>query len=277
MLAFISRMHYTFFLVCSLILLLLVYRKTTGGADITIHALRLRDIPWIDDVMKLEPKSLTERDAMYKFYYYISFPLQGVCRVLKRIGGSWIIRQVDGDKFVCMDNIMQGKQCLIYSFGIANEYTFEAFMDSRGCEIHAYDPTVDLPAKLGQNIQFTKLGLSNTTSENMDTLANILEKNGHTDTTIEYLKIDIEGHELPAFLNWLATGSLKNVNQMALELHLTELHKGPKFIWLLEVLQELYKLNFRVISHEVNMVMGPAVDGLYNLVEVVFMKDNVWN
>merc|ERR1711892_1462265 len=161
MLAYISRMRHTVFLVSSLILLMLVYRKTIGGADLTMHALRLRDLQWIDDVMKLEPKSLTETDAMYKFYYYISFPLQGVCRVLKRIGGSWIIRQVDGDKF--------------------------AFMDSRGCEIHAYDPTVDLPAKLGENIQFTKLGLSNTTSDNMDTLANILEKNSHTDTTIEYL------------------------------------------------------------------------------------------
>ena len=50
-----------------------------------------------------------------------------------------------------------------------------------------------------------------------------------------------------------------------------------RFIWLLEVLQELYTLNFRVISHEVNMVMGPGEGGLYNLVEVVFMKDNIWN
>ena len=49
------------------------------------------------------------------------------------------------------------------------------------------------------------------------------------------------------------------------------------FIWMLEILQQLYKLNFRVISHEVNMVMGPAKHNLYNLVEVVFMKDDVWN
>ena len=46
---------------------------------------------------------------------------------------------------------------------------------------------------------------------------------------------------------------------------------------MLEILQQLYKLNFRVISHEVNMVMGPAKHNLYNLVEVVFMKDDVWN
>ena len=39
----------------------------------------------------------------------------------------------------------------------------------------------------------------------------------------------------------------------------------------------MFKLNFRVISHEVNMVAGPTNHKLYNLMEVVFMKDNVWN
>ena len=100
-----------------------------------------------------------------------------------------MVRQVDGDKFVCMDNIMKGKKCLIYSFGVANEYSFEQFMDTMGCEIHAYDPTVNHPAKLGDNIHFTKLGLSNATGQDMDTLANILKKNSHTDTLIEYLKV----------------------------------------------------------------------------------------
>ena len=50
-----------------------------------------------------------------------------------------------------------------------------------------------------------------------------------------------------------------------------------RFLWLLGLLQDLYKLNFRVISQEVNMIQGPGKDGLYNFVEVVFMKDNVWN
>ena len=29
-----------------------------------------------------------------------------VCRVLKRIGGHWLKRQVDGDKFIWMDNLL---------------------------------------------------------------------------------------------------------------------------------------------------------------------------
>ena len=41
-------------------------------------------------------------------------------------------RQVDGDKFVCLDNIIQSRNCIIYSFGIANDWTFEDQMDSLG-------------------------------------------------------------------------------------------------------------------------------------------------
>ena len=41
---------------------------------------------------------------------------------------------------------------------------------------------------------------------------------------------------------------------------------------LLQLVQELYKLGFRVISHEANMVVGPRKDGYYNNIEVVFMK-----
>ena len=42
---------------------------------------------------------------------------------------------------------------------------------------------------------------------------------------------------------------------------------------LLQLVQELYKLGFRVISHEANMVVGPGTDGFYHYLEVVFMRE----
>ena len=60
-------------------------------------------------------------------------------RVIKRIGGKWIEagkpmnKQVDGDKFICLDAIVKpASQCLIYSFGISNDWTFEDQMDTFG-------------------------------------------------------------------------------------------------------------------------------------------------
>ena len=45
-----------------------------------------------------------------------------------------------------------------------------------------------------------------------------------------------------------------------------------QYITLLRILQDLYKLGFRVISQEVNMVKGADKKGFYNFLEVVFMK-----
>ena len=60
-------------------------------------------------------------------------------RVIKRIGGKWIEggkpmnKQVDGDKFICLDRIVRSdSHCLIYSFGISNDWTFEDQMDKLG-------------------------------------------------------------------------------------------------------------------------------------------------
>ena len=129
-------------------------------------------------------------------------------RVLKRVGGQWLdwasltAEAVDGDKFVCMDKMLldSDRPCLIYSFGIANDWTFEDFMDYRGCEIHAHDPTVEFPADRGQNIRFSKLGLAKEVAPNMDTLVNILWKNGHTDILVDYLKVKMLAHIASKYL-----------------------------------------------------------------------------
>jgi len=242
---------------------------------------REKDAALVDEILQLDSsvKNMSEPEAMEKFYKFLAFPHQGVCKVLKRIGGKWLTAhsaiQVDGDKFICLDSIIMKAPCLIYTFGIADDWTFEDLMDDMGCTVFAHDHTVTFPEKRGKDTHFVKLGLGD--QKDMDTLGNIMEKNGHGNTTIEYLKIDIEGHELTGLPQWLASSALDNVNQLALELHMGELHTGPRFLWLLGVLQDLYKLNFRVISQEVNMVIGPHTDRYYNLVEVVFMKDSIWN
>ena len=77
--------------------------------------------------------------------------------------------------------------CLVYSFGIKDDWTFEDEMDSIGCTVHAYDHTIDAPSSRGHRITFHKLGLG--TETNMDTLDNIIRVNGHTETSIHLLKV----------------------------------------------------------------------------------------
>ena len=107
---------------------------------------------------------------------------------MKRIGGKWLKRAPDGDKYICMDNILKGSPCHIYSFGIYNDWSWEDYMgEHHGCSIWAYDHTVDFPDTRGRNIHFFKLGLG--IGKNLDTLANHIQKNGHNSTIIEYLKV----------------------------------------------------------------------------------------
>ena len=51
---------------------------------------------------------------------------------MKRVGGQWLEKQVDGDKFVCFDSILSKQSCIVYSFGISNDWSFEDQMDDLG-------------------------------------------------------------------------------------------------------------------------------------------------
>ena len=136
--------------------------------------------------------------------------LRKLSRFMKRIGGKWIDgskpmhKQVDGDKFICLDEIVKtGTACLIYSFGISNDWTFEDQMDSfgreesdkeelfeniEGCDVYAYDHTINAPPTRGRNIRYFKTGVGKG-SINLKTLKALIQQNGHTGSLIQYLKV----------------------------------------------------------------------------------------
>ena len=46
--------------------------------------------------------------------------------------------QVDGVKKICLDDLLtaiQSESCLVYSFGLANDWTFEEIMAYLGCKV----------------------------------------------------------------------------------------------------------------------------------------------
>ena len=123
----------------------------------------------------------------------------------------------DGGKFVCFDDLniwTDEGNCLIYSFGISNDWSFEDQADLLGCTIHAFDPTVEYPSTRGRGIHFTRLGLADRHRKLAEgamgtafTLDTILAGNNHTNSVINYLKVDIEGWEVGALEQWLESGN----------------------------------------------------------------------
>ena len=71
------------------------------------------------------------------FYKLINQPIQSSCKILKKIAGIWNNRCgfFDGEKIVCMEKLyeeIQNGSCLIYSFGLADDWDFEVTLAQLG-------------------------------------------------------------------------------------------------------------------------------------------------
>ncbi|EIM81205.1 uncharacterized protein STEHIDRAFT_172201 [Stereum hirsutum FP-91666 SS1] len=118
----------------------------------------------------------------------------------------------DGGKWVCgMDRVAEQQECVIYSFGINGESSFEAALLERapGCQVWGYDfsvnefgPEIELIPSLQKRSHFLSAGLagedkaSEYDNPKFYTLQSLMEMNNHT--FIDILKIDIEGAEFEA-------------------------------------------------------------------------------
>ena len=97
--------------------------------------------------------NVTNIEALQDRYYsLVSLPLQSFCTVGKFFGGYWfsVGGCQDGNKFVCLDKLfsqIQSGKCLIYSFGISGDWSFEEALANLGCVIRTFDPTIDGNAK----------------------------------------------------------------------------------------------------------------------------------
>ena len=124
----------------------------------SIPALEQEDKKRLEKLMaKKHNSSLDElRDQLYSVG---SMPLQTFCTVGKYFGGYWLSHcgALDGNKYVCLDKLfydVQNGECLIYSFGIANDWTFETAMAQLGCTVRTFDPTIDGKSKPETNLVF---------------------------------------------------------------------------------------------------------------------------
>ncbi|XP_059083146.1 uncharacterized protein LOC131880505 isoform X2 [Tigriopus californicus] len=176
----------------------------------------------------------------------------------------------DGVKYFCLDDLPESG-CLIYSFGISRDTSFETQMVSLNCTVYGYDHTIGIPPtgrELTLGLTVYGLAVDNVTEENKTTFYDAMASHGHLDKPITYLKVDIEGHEVKNFQNWMDTNALLNVQQIGLEMHT---RKGPEnFIAMVNILD---RMGFKLISYDVNSCAG-LFDGISTLFEVVFRRVN---
>ena len=191
----------------------------------------------------------------------------------------------DGAKYVCLDKwkqIIENGKCLIYSFGLADDWSFEETLAEMGCKVRAFDPTVNRPSSVKHpNISFEKIGLSHFsgTTQVFDnvhnnkkvlvqvkTLDDIIKSYGEEKEMITYMKVDVESSELKAIPEWIKSGILKNIQQIGIELHTGQVHVKDHQIpqtlspVLKGVVQMCQDFGFKIIDYTPNGCVSKSQD-----------------
>lgn len=211
----------------------LVLKHGTNGSNITDHkipqVLCYSDSYW-DELVNSD--SLTGTQIME----YFKWSNGSSCPLVHDFGGKFLKNPSgkDGQKSVCIDPKVapQPRKCLVYSFGISNEWSFDEEMEEYGCEVFAFDPSM----KIGRHdhspgIHFYNWGLSDGdkvqmgptgTEWQMYSLSSVYDilSDRHGPKVIDYIKMDIEGYEWEVLPNIIATGMLSKIRQLAFEIHL---------------------------------------------------------
>ena len=72
-------------------------------------------------------------------------------------------KKVFGEWNICWPPVQKAimeKTCVVYSFGYADSDPFADSMAENGCKVFAFDPGMDHPLNLKQNLEFRHWGLS---------------------------------------------------------------------------------------------------------------------
>ncbi|XP_071746644.1 probable methyltransferase-like protein 24 isoform X1 [Lepeophtheirus salmonis] len=225
----------------------------------------------------LNTQNFANDETLFRSFFQLTAnPLQSKCRVLKRIGGNWMpsCNFVDGAKWMCIDDIMRDvsrNKCVVYSFGINNDWSFDDQLANIGCKVFSFDPTMKIDThQRSKNLMFYKLGISSESNDQYKSLKDIFQLTKNTNKYITYLKMDIEGHEREVLKSVLNSSLLKNVKQIAMEWHLTRTKNSVEIYY--DILRKLYKQGFRIISYEPNGCYGKK-NNVFGLFEIVFRKE----
>ena len=164
------------------------------------------------------------RNRQPGYFYQSHYEPDFVCRYERRIG-----KLGDGGKWICDPHrIAKQKDCLVYSVGSNNDFSFEeAVLRDIGphCEIHTFDfgnyaagaEKVGTRLHDGVNktaVVYHQVGVGLDDPPKFKSLKTIVEELGHVNRTIDIFKIDCEG-EFALLFVCVTFGSLADCRLLA--------------------------------------------------------------
>ncbi|KAH9512429.1 hypothetical protein Btru_039560 [Bulinus truncatus] len=190
----------------------------------------------VNDTMKADPNDLSTVTLWWEAAAILAWYMNPPQNTIKRHPCQNIIKF--GNWPVCQDEqFVVRMPCLIYSFGIANDFSFDDHLGRMGCKVHSFDPSMNRPDHVrNENVTFYNLGLApydtnawepfkdsyvrNKQIWKVRTLKSVMSELNHTNKVIDILKIDIETTEWTVLSNIIQTDLLKNIRIFLIEYHL---------------------------------------------------------
>ncbi len=129
---------------------------------------------------------------------------------LTRVGNEADGGYIMGDVFDKVD--------AAYSFGIANDVTWDKEIAERSIPVYMYDHTIDNLPEKHKNFHFFKIGIcGKPNKKGMKDIGTLIRENGHQGKNL-LMKMDIEGFEYPA-ISALREEEIAQFTQISMELH----------------------------------------------------------
>lgn len=135
------------------------------------------------------------------------------------------------DVHICLDNI--SPPCVVYSFGIANNWIFDDFMISKGCHVYSFDPSMEIGKhKRHENHLFEPIGIGSKSGKHRGvstlyggktkydvlSLDDIMKRYNHVH--VDMIRMDTEYAEWDVLQQWLAADMFSKFDQLLLEIHM---------------------------------------------------------
>lgn len=222
----------------------------------------------------LPPMPADDISMVRELFRYLTRPHPAACGKRLQLGGQARVTvdgksHLDGHKWACVDpefSLTTSQECLVYSAGINNDWTFDWAAEALGCEVVALDPSINGSGSGGGAVHFYRYGLAGADSDDargwrLRTLDTLVRALNHTGRTIQYLKMDVEGTEWGVIEQQARLGGhsvlANQVQQLAAELHLTNflpvmLHTDF-YRKQYETLYRLQEMGFYPFSYEPNL------------------------
>ncbi|XP_033760774.1 methyltransferase-like protein 24 [Pecten maximus] len=240
--------------------------------------LQIREGPPPD---KDELCSMSFEDLELYYHTYLS-AIQNPCKRSVRMGST-----LDGGWDVCGEQTkIKQNSCLVYSFGIQFDFSFDDEMASVfGCEVHSFDPSMHQKDHMhNPSVFFHATGISDYNGISKDmagwkmrTFKAIREELNHIRRSPDVVKMDIESWEWSVLPDMLKSSQLTGIKQLLVEFHAnTDSHIKEFWIHRLLILRDLYLEGYRIFWVGRNMMCtytSPVLNRkLYGCYEISFVK-----